>query len=90
MERKKLDYRELHVACQVISNLSSIGLDTLDQNTEDFILALKAQSVKPDCSWRSVLKSFEFQAEIRKCDVYLNRLANDSFNCIEEMEEFKG
>ena len=41
VDRDQIDYKQLMFVCQLLPNLSNIGLDALEQNTPDLLQSLK-------------------------------------------------
>lgn len=70
--------KELTLLNQLLPIMSNIGLERLEHNSEDLLAALRAQSLKQDCTWQHVLRSFTFEPEARKILDYLKILPENS------------
>jgi len=73
IENERLGYKELSLINEILPNLCSTGLDAVENGFEDFINVVQAKSQKSDVTWQEILKSFDYQPEVRKIERMLEQ-----------------
>lgn len=79
-----LDFKHLWLINEVLPFMNETGLGILETRYPDLIEIIKEKANKADVTWQQVIKAFEFRAEARKIDAFLDdaNLTNDIKNDI--------
>jgi hypothetical protein len=40
--------------------LTNYGLTCINENFDDYLITLREQSIKADCTWQKILKAFDY------------------------------
>lgn len=75
----KIDYRQLMFVNMMLPFIKQEGAFSIDQDIDNFVQALKQQSLKSDCTWQKILNAFNFSAESKSIDKFLStsKLSDD-------------
>lgn len=59
-QKQTIDYKHLMFVNMMLPFMQVEGLQFLEGNFDDVIMAIKQQSVKADCTWQKVVKAVDY------------------------------
>ncbi len=70
-QQNAIDYKHLMFANAMIPLLTSEGLQFLEENFQDLIVALQLHTIKADCTWQKILYATDFRPECVKIEQFI-------------------
>lgn len=70
-QRGTIDFKHLMFVNMMLPFFTREGFQFLEDHFDDFIITLKAQSVKSDCTWQKIANATDFQPECALIEKFL-------------------